>query len=104
MLITELKSREDLLSLLPEKVFVLQCHGCKEVSFPEQEAEALIRALLDAGRVTGVLTTDYICNPENLTLRLERRRAMIDEADGVLALSCGVGVQTVSELLEGKRV
>lgn len=104
MLITELKSREDLLSLLPEKVFVLQCHGCKEVSFPKQEAEALIQALLDAGRVTGVLTTDYICNPENLTLRLERRRAMIDEADGVLALSCGVGVQTASELLEGKSV
>lgn len=104
MLITELKSKEELLSLLPEKVFVLQCHGCKEVSFPEQEAEELLQALLDAGRVTGVLTTDYICNPENLTLRLERRRAMLDEADGVLALSCGVGVQTVSELLEGKSV
>ena len=104
MLITELKSKEELLSLLPEKVFVLQCHGCKEVSFPEQEAEELLQALLAAGRVTGVLTTDYICNPENLSLRLERRRAMIDEADGVLALSCGVGVQTVSELLEGKSV
>ena len=104
MLITELKSKEELLSLLPEKVFVLQCHGCKEVSFPEQEAEELLQALLAAGRVTGVLTTDYICNPENLSLRLERRRAMIDEADGVLALSCGVGVQTVSALLDGKSV
>ena len=29
---------------------------------------------------------------------------MIDEADGVLVLSCGVGVQTVSELLDGKAV
>lgn len=104
MLITKLKSQEELLSLLPEKVFVLQCHGCGEVSFPEQEAEELIRALLDADRVTGVLTTDYICNPENLSLRLERRRAMIDEAAGVLVLSCGVGVQTVSALLEGKSV
>ena len=61
MLITKLKSKEELQSLLPEKVFVLQCHGCAEVSFPEQEAEELIRALL--ARVTGVLTTDYICNP-----------------------------------------
>lgn len=104
MLITKLKSREELQSLLPEKVFVLQCHGCAEVSFPEQEAEELIRELLAAGRVTGVLTTDYICNPENLSLRLERRRAMIDEAVGVLVLSCGVGVQTVSALLEGKSV
>ena len=104
MLITKLKSGEDLQSLLPEKVFILQCRGCGEVSFPEQEADELTRALLAAGRVTGVLTTDYICSPENLALRLERRRAMIDEADGVLVLSCGVGVQTVSALLDGKSV
>ena len=104
MLVTKLKSKEELLSLLPEKVFVLQCHGCKELSFPDQEAEELTRALLDAGRLTGVLTTDYICSPENLPLRLERRRAMIDEAGAVLVLSCGVGVQTVAELLDGKPV
>ena len=104
MLITRLKPKEDLQSLLPEKVFILQCRGCGEVSFPEQEADELTRALLAAGRVTGVLTTDYICSPENLALRLERRRAMIDEADGVLVLSCGVGVQTVSALLDGKSV
>ena len=104
MLITKLKSREDLQSLLPEKVFVLLCNGCKEVSFPEQEIEKLISELLTADKVTGVLTTDYICNPENLSLRLKRRRAMIDEADGVLVFSCGVGVQTVSELLNGKAV
>ena len=104
MLITKLKSKEELLPLLPEKVFVLLCRGCEEVSFPEQEAEELIRELLAAGRVTGVLTTDYICNPENLSLRLERRRAMIGEAVGVLVLSCGVGVQTVSGLMDGKSV
>lgn len=104
MLITRLKSKEDIQSLLPEKVFVLQCRGCGEVSFPEQEADELTRELLAADRATGVLTTDYICNPENLLLRLERRRAMVDEAVGVLVLSCGVGVQTVSALLEGKSV
>ncbi len=104
MLITKLKSREDLQSLLPEKVFVLLCNGCKEVSFPEREIEELISEFLTADKVTGVLTTDYICNPENLSLRLKRRRAMIDEADGVLVFSCGVGVQTVSDLLEGRAV
>ncbi len=104
MLITKQKSREDLQSLLPEKVFILLCNGCKEVSFPEQEIEKLVSELLAADKVTGVLTTDYICNPENLPLRLERRRAMIDEADGVLVFSCGVGVQTVSELLDCKAV
>lgn len=104
MLITRLKSKQELLPLLPEKVFVLLCHGCKEISFPEREADELIHELLAAERLTGTLTTDYICNPENLALRLERRRAMIDEADGVLVLSCGVGVQTVSDLMDGKAV
>ena len=104
MLITELKSREALDGLIPGKVFIINCHGCKEVSFPEAQAEALEKELLAAGRVTGILTTDYICNRENLEVRLERRRAMIDEADAVLVLSCGVGVQTVAELLDGKTV
>ena len=104
MLITELKSREALLPLLTGKVFIINCHGCKEVSFPEAEAEALEKELLAAGKVTGILTTDYICNVDNLKLRLERRRAMLDEADTVLVLSCGVGVQTVAEYLENKKV
>ena len=102
MLITKLK--EDLERLIPGRVFVIRCHGCRELSFPDEEANALARALLEEDRVAGQLVTDYICSPENLRARLERRRAMIDEADGVLVLSCGVGVQTVSELLEGRRV
>ena len=45
MLITELKSREALLPLLTGKVFIINCHGCKEVSFPEAEAEELEKEL-----------------------------------------------------------
>ena len=104
MLITELKSRESILSLVTGKVFIINCHGCKEVRFPEAEAEELEKELLASGKVTGVLTTDYICNPENLKLRLERRKTMIAEADAVLVLSCGVGVQSVAEFLPDKKV
>ncbi len=104
MLITELKSKESILSLVTGKVFIINCHGCKEVRFPETEAEELEKELLASGKVTGVLTTDYICNPENLKLRLERRKTMIAEADAVLVLSCGVGVQSVAEFLPDKKV
>ena len=104
MLITQLKSKETLGSLISGKVFLIICHGCKEVSFPEAEAAELQKELLEAGKLTGVLTTDYICNVENLQARLERRRAMLDEADTVLVLSCGVGVQTVAELVSDKKV
>jgi electron transport complex protein RnfC len=104
MLITELKSREAIEGLITGKVFIINCHGCKEVRFPEKEADELQKELAARGIVTGIMTTDYICNPENMKLRLDLHKKEIDEADTVLVFSCGVGVQTVSEYLETKRV
>jgi len=101
MLITELKSKETIEALVSGKVFIINCHGCKEVFFPEHEADALQKEL--AG-VTGIFTTDYICNPEHLKLRLERFAAQIEEADMILVFSCGVGVQTVAGLYPEKKV
>ena len=104
MLITELKAKEAILSAISGKVFVLNCHGCREIRFPEQEANALQKDLADSGIVTGVFTTDYICNDENLDERLKKHTAAIEEADTILVFSCGVGVQTVASHFPGKRV
>lgn len=104
MLITELKSKEEILSLAGDKAFIINCLGCKEIYFPEKEAKELQKELSDAGKVTGILTTDYICNPDNMKLRLQARLEQIEEADTVLVFSCGVGVQTVAEFLEDKKV
>ena len=104
MLITELKSKETILSLLKGKVFLITCHGCKEIHFPEHEADQLQKEMMESGIVTGAITTDYICNPENLTLRLKKHAAAIEEADTILVFSCGVGVQTVADHFPGKRV
>ena len=104
MLITQLKDRETIDSLLKGKVFLINCHGCKEVRFPVSEAEALRKDLAEAGRLAGVVTTDYICNVENLTRRLEKHAAEIEAADTILVLSCGVGVQTVADMFAAKRV
>ena len=104
MLITELKAKETILSLASGKVFIINCHGCREIRFPEKEADELQKELMEAGHVTGLITTDYICNAENLKLRLSKHAAAIEAADTVLVFSCGVGVQTVADLLEGKRV
>jgi len=104
MLITELKSKETLLSLVSGKVFLLNCHGCKEMRFPEAEALELEKELALADRLTGVLTTEYICNPENLALHLEPVMAQVEEAEAILVLSCGVGVQTAAQCLAHKKV
>ena len=105
MLITQLKSKETIASLVDgKKVFIINCHGCKEVHFPEKEAVELQKELAADGNLTGVITTDYICNPENMKLRLQQHMGEIEAADAVLVLSCGVGVQTIAEYLEEKTV
>ena len=40
MLMTKLKSEEVIGSLASGKVFIINCHGFKEVGFPEEEAKA----------------------------------------------------------------
>ncbi len=102
MLITELKAKDTLISQATGKVFLLICHGCKEIHFPEEEVSQFQAELAD--KVTGSLTTDYICNAENLKLRLSYHESEIAAADSIMVFSCGVGVQTVAELIPGKKV
>ena len=104
MLITEMKAKETLRSLVNGKVFVINCHGCKEIRFPEAEADEFQKELVAEGIVTGIITTDYICNPENTQLRLAKYAEAIEKADTILVFSCGVGVQTVAGLYPAKRV
>ena len=104
MLITELKSTETLRELLKGKVFVLNCHGCREIRFPEHEADAFQAELTAEGVVTGIFTTEYICNDENLAVILKHHAAAIEAADTIAVFSCGVGVQTVAAMYPAKRV
>ena len=104
MLITELKAKEAIVSLIKEKAFIINCHGCKEIRFPEQEADELQKELVEAGKVTGIITTDYICNQENMALRLSKHATAIEAADTILVFSCGVGVQTVAAHFPTKKV
>jgi electron transport complex protein RnfC len=50
MLITQMKDKESILSLITGKVFIINCHGCKEVSFPEQEPTPSRRSSLPTAK------------------------------------------------------
>ena len=104
MLITELKNKEVLQSLAEGKVFIINCHGCREIRFPEAEADAFQAELTAEGIVTGIFTTEYICNDENLAVILKNHAAAIEAADTIAVFSCGVGVQTVAAMYPAKRV
>lgn len=104
MLITQLKSKETIESLANGKVVIINCYGCKEVYFPLPLADELQKELSASKEVTQIITTDYICNLDNLKLQLKKHMDKITAADTILVFSCGVGIQTVANLFEDKRV
>jgi len=104
MLITQIKPKDDVLALAKGKTVIISCEGCKEVYFPEHEAGEIQAELSAAGNLSAVVIRDYICNPDNLSLQIQKYKDKIDAADTVLVFSCGVGVQTASKVLEDKRV
>ncbi len=104
MLITKIKAEDSIVNPLGNKAFIINCHGCMEVSFPMEEACEIQKDWKNAGCITGEMTTDYICQPENLSLRLSQYKAEIDLSDMILVFSCGVGVQTVAKLFPDKKV
>ena len=105
MLITQLKSKDDITSLLEKKrALIISCTGCSEVYFPETQVADICSELSKTGNISAVINTDYICNPENFPLQVEKYSSIIYESDILLVFSCGVGVQTVSEIFANKRV
>jgi len=104
MLIIQLKSKEDILSLISGNTLIISCEGCKEVYFPETGAAGLFEELLSGGSASALIVTDYVCSPDHLQLQLRKHISKIDAAETILVFSCGVGVQTVAENYKDKKV
>lgn len=111
MLITQLKDDAEILPLIVGNTVILACEGCSEVHFPQEEIKALQQKLFAHNpcdgvnrTVIGVIMTNYVCNDEVLDSLLQKHAPVIEQADTILALSCGVGVQTIAHRLSGKRV
>jgi electron transport complex protein RnfC len=97
MLITQVKSKEDILSLTLGKTVVIICEGCGEVFFPEKESAEVLRELPADVTVLSIIVTDYVCNPGHLELQVQKQIDRIADAESILVFSCGVGVQTIAE-------
>jgi len=104
MLITQLKQKSDILSAVGEKAIIIQCQGCAEVYFPENEANKLQNDLLESGVASAAIVSDRICDPDNLELFLAKHMDKIDSANSALVFACGIGVQTVGGRFPGMPV
>lgn len=97
MLITRPKDKEKILSVLNNgDVFIFKCFGCKEVYFPEEDIDLLLR---EAGIENKVVRIDYLCRERFVERYFEKYRNIIENIDKIIVFSCGVGVQVVAKVL-----
>jgi len=105
MLYTENKPIEEILESLGDEknIFLLVCNGCAEAcetggaeALSEMKAE-----LQKAGKnVTGELLVDFLCNKVLIASRLAREAEKLDQSDSILTITCGIGVQAVSKVVD----
>ena len=105
MLYTENKPIDEVLeSLGKEKnIFLLACNGCADVceTGGETALAAIQSELAKAGKnVTGMCLVDFLCNKLLVTSRLAREMDKLQQSDSILVLTCGIGVQAVSKIVD----
>ena len=107
MILTEKKPINEILEFLKEDkdVFLLACHGCPEAAQTGGEAALLSmkEELKKAGKqVAGETIIDFLCNKILVNMRLLRHKNKIEGSDSILIMSCGIGVQSVSNATDTK--
>jgi ferredoxin len=101
MIISEQKSREELLQALDgkERVFLVGCAACATAckAGGEEEVFRMQEWLQSVGReVTGSMIVDEACHIMRAGRDLRQHRTQAAEADALVVLACGAGVQSLS--------
>ncbi|MBO5078173.1 MAG: electron transport complex subunit RsxC [Oscillospiraceae bacterium] len=97
-----LKRPEELQAVLAgtDHIFVIACNKCfKEFDcVQEPDCQALLDIAQEMGKtVTGVARPDFLCNKSKAEGKLEKM--IPEETESVFVIGCGLGVQTVADLL-----
>jgi ferredoxin len=109
MIISKQKPLEKILDSLlgSEKVFLVGCAKCATVckSGGEEELFRMQEFLSSSGiEVTGSIVIDETCHMLRTGRDLRSRKDMVEEADTLLVMACGAGVQSVSTASPKKTV
>ncbi len=108
MIISKQKKIDDILDFVDSSpVFLIGCSECATVCKTGGEEEVLeMKNIFEKHGVvvTGYVVLDPACNFLNDKRLLRKYNAELDEAERVVVLACGNGVQTVSEIIVDKPV
>ena len=109
MIITKLKSIEEILKLLgnKESIFIIGCGACASACFTggENECNELKKKLEEVGkRVTGYTVIDETCHIPLVKKELRKHNDKLEKTDSFIVLACGAGTQAVSSSFINKPV
>jgi hypothetical protein len=101
MILSEQKPFDEILAYLEKdnSVFILGCEGCAQSSGSggsKQVAEMKDRLTAAGKKVTGTKSVDLLCSKALIKSELRGKLDQLKEADAVLVLTCGIGVQCVA--------
>jgi len=104
MIVTEQKPIEQILEQTGQdkKLFLLACGGCADVCQTDaaKSLDTIADELKKAGKENaGTAKVDFLCNKVLIASRLNNYVEKISQADAVVVLSCGIGVQAVSKVV-----
>ena len=109
MIITKQKDFEDIIKALAKarKVFLVGCSECAALcgTGDEKALAGMKKGLEEQGvNVTGGMIATTGCQVLGTKTELKEHKEAVDEADVILSMSCGAGVQTLEELFPLKEV
>lgn len=109
MIISQQKPLEAILSALGDSrsVFIVGCAKCATVckSGGEEEVWQMQEALTAAGKeITGSIIIDEACHMLRVSRDLRGRQQLVDDAEALLVMACGAGIQSVSAAVPKKTV
>lgn len=105
MIVTERKSLEELVAMFEgEKgTYIVACGGCP-VGHKSGDEAALVQLEADLKEqgvnVIGRTSIDFLCNKSLVALRLMKVLQEIEQADSLLIVSCGIGVQATAATVD----
>ena len=104
MIVSELKPLAEILGYMGKEksVFLVGCDGCAKVCHTGDEPQVLEmkKALEKEGKtVTGYTVADFLCDRSLVKTRLLLHEPEIDQADSLLVMTCGIGVQATAAVV-----
>lgn len=109
MIVSRQKPIEEILSALQgcSSVFLIGCTKCATVckSGGEEEVWQMQETLHGAGiDVSGSIVVDEACHMLRVSRDLRSKQQLVDEADALVVMACGAGMQSVSAATSKKAI